>query len=168
MKALWRRKLGRPSFRSSWASYRQPSLPSEPPRAWATARLYSDDDEHSLTKRLAALKRSRCQFSFIPCMYMFPSCLSCFKRPIFWEFREKWPNKFWGSRKKHYLCTKIWHPNTLIIYLKNAFFFPAMIWILANYYGIHIPIHCQTSWTSRAATSCIWPLWHYARCRQGF
>ena len=65
--SAWRRrKLGRPSFRSSSASSRQPWLPLALRAAWATARLYSDNDTHLLTKRLAALKRSRCQFSFIP------------------------------------------------------------------------------------------------------
>ena len=63
MKALWRKKLGRPSFRSSSASSRQPWLPSELRVAWATAQSHS---EHRLVNLSAsAISHTRgCGFLF--------------------------------------------------------------------------------------------------------
>ena len=63
MKALWRKKLGRPSYRSSSASSRQLWLPSELPRAWATA--HSQSEQKLVNLSASAISHTRgCGFLF--------------------------------------------------------------------------------------------------------
>ena len=79
---------------------------------------------HALTNEKAGSTQKKSLPVFIySCMYKLHSCLSCFKRPIFWEFwriwlikfwefREKWPNKFWGNDMADIgideICLHIW------------------------------------------------------------
>ena len=79
MKALWRRKLGRPSFRSSYQSSRQLWLPLERPRAWATAQSHSENEiTLSNTNGLTASTSAVSFFVFyLPVIH------------FRWDFREK-------------------------------------------------------------------------------